>query len=134
MPLSRSEAEENGLKFSIEGEARPEAPDQEIWAADLTIDGHTERFAGKSEEDILAQANRVLLSRGRIEKDASESVGEAEPTRAQESDVADLEAFRAQRDETPEEVTKQLDQRGLDSGTEIVQEPGQKPHEADDAA
>lgn len=133
MGLSRSEAEKNGLKFSIEGEARPEAPDQEIWAADLTIDGHTERFAGKSEEDILAQANKVLVARGRASSKA-DPAGEAEPTVAQKSDVADLEAFRAQRDETPEEVEKQLEQRGLDPSTEIVQEPGQESHEADDAA
>lgn len=131
--LSRDKAEELGLKFSIEGEARPEAPDQDIWAADLTIDGHTERFAGKSEDDILVQAERVLVSRGRLSK-GQDDAGEAEPTVAQESDVADLEAFRAQRDETPEEVTKQLEQRGLDSGTEIVQEPGQEPHEPEDVA
>ena len=131
--LSRDQAAENGLKFSIEGEARPEAPDQEIWAADLTIDGHTERFAGKSEEDVLAQAERVLIARGRLSK-SQDDAGGGEPTVAQQTDEADLEAFRAQRDETPEEIEKQLEQRGLDSGTEIVQEPGQEPHEADDAA
>lgn len=131
--LSRDQAAENGLKFSIEGEARPEAPDQEIWAADLTIDGHTERFAGKSEEDILVQAERVLIARGRLSK-GQDDAGGGEPTVAQQTDEADLEAFRAQRDETPEEIEKQLEQRGLDSGTEIVQDPGQEPHEADDAA
>lgn len=131
--LSRDKAEELGLKFSIEGETRPEAPDQEIWAADLTIDGHTERFAGKSEEDILEQAQRVLVSRGRLSK-GQDDAGGGEPTVAQETDEADLAAFQAQRDETPEEIEKQLEQRGLDSDTEIVQEPGQEPHEADDAA
>lgn len=131
--LSRDQAAENGLKFSIEGECRPEAPDQEIWAADLTIDGHTEKFAGKSEEDVLAQAERVLIARGRLSK-GQDDAGGGEPTIAQETDEADLAAFQAQRDETPEEIEKQLEQRGLDSGTEIVQEPGQEPHEADDAA
>lgn len=129
--LSRDQAEELGLKFSIEGEARPEAPDQDIWAADLTIDGHTERLAGKSEEDVLAQAERIFVARGRLSKDA-DAAGGGEPTVAQKSDVADLEAFRAQRDETPEEIEKQLEQRGI-SGAEVVQEPG--PDEAaDDAA
>lgn len=131
--LSRDQAAENGLMFSIEGETRPEAPDQEIWAADLTLDGHTWKFAGKSEEDVLEQAERVLISGKRLEKDSADAGG-GTPTRAQQTDEADLEAFRAQRDETPEEITKQLEQRGLDSGTEIVQEPGQEPHEADDAA
>lgn len=130
--LSRDQAEENGLKFSIEGEARPEAPDQDIWAADLTIDGHTERFAGKSEEDILEQAERVLISRGRLSQDA-DAAGGGEPTVAQETDEADLKAFRAQRDETPEEIGKQLEQRGLEPGSvEVEQEPG--PDEAGDAA
>lgn len=126
--LSRDKAEELGLKFSIEGEKRPEAPDQEIWAADLTIDGHTERFAGKSEDDILAQAERVLLSRGRLQRDQDEAGG-GEPTRAQQTDEADLAEFRAQRDETAEEIEKQLEQRGI-SGVEVVQEPG--PDEAGD--
>lgn len=126
--LSREKAEELGLKFSIEGEARPEAPDQEIWAADLTIDGHTERFAGKSEEELLEQVERVLLSRGRLQK-SQDDAGGGEPTRAQETDEADLLEFRAQRDETAEEIEKQLEQRGI-SGVEVVQEPG--PDEAGD--
>lgn len=129
--LSRDKAEEFGLKFSIEGEARPEAPDQEIWAADLTIDGHTERFAGKSEDDLLAQAEKVLVSRGRISK-GSDNAGGGQPTVAQETDEADLLEFRAQRDETGEEISKQLEQRGI-SGAEVVQEPGPEDA-ADDAA
>ncbi len=111
MALSKSEAEKQGLKFSIEGEARPEAPDQDIFEADLTIDGHTEKFAGKSEEDVLAQAEKVLKARGRGDDDGDEA-GESEPATAQFSDVADLEAFRAQgqRDETDEELLKQYDE------------------------
>jgi hypothetical protein len=109
MALSREEAEQNGLKFYLEGEARPEDPDQEIYAADLTEGGHTVNFAGKSEEEILAQAERHLLSVGRLKKESS--VGEAEPTQAQESDVEALDAFLGQRDETSEELVKQVEER-----------------------
>ncbi len=112
MSLSKSKAGELGLKFSIEGEARPEAPDQKIWAADLTIDGHTEKFTGKSKEDVLAQAEKVLIARGKLSK-GSDSAGGGEPTQAQETDEADLAAFQAQRDETAEEIGKQLEERGL---------------------
>lgn len=112
MSLSKDKAGELGLMFSIKGDARPEDPDQEIWAADLTIDGHTERFTGKSEQDILEQAEKVLIARGRIKAKAPESA-EAEPAQAQESDVDDLEAFKGQRDETAEELAKEADEDGV---------------------
>ena len=109
MSLSKGKAAELGLKFNIEGETRPEAPDQEIWAADLTIDGHTEKFAGKSEEDVLAQAEAVLIARGKLGGKNDEAGGGMPHPAGQETDEADLEAFRGQRDETADELRKQAD-------------------------
>jgi hypothetical protein len=114
MALSRSEAEKHGLAFSVEGETRPESPDQEVYEADLTIDGHTERFAGKSEEDVLNSVEKVLIARGKLGP-KNDGVGEAKPTVAQQSDVEDLKAFLGQRDETYEELGKQEQERGIEA-------------------
>jgi hypothetical protein len=85
MPLSRSEAEKHGLQFSHEGDVYPSDPDQEVWAADVTIDGHTEHLQGKSEEDVLVQAEQLLKSRGAIQADEPEVV-ETEPLEGQKVD------------------------------------------------
>ena len=74
MSLSKSEAEKHGLKFYREDETSPADPDQPIYEADLTLDNHTVTFAGKSEEEVLAQAERFLLGRGRISRDEEEAV------------------------------------------------------------
>lgn len=78
MSLTRSQAEELGLQFSVEGERHPADPDQEVFAADLTIDGHTERLAGKSEADILGRAEALLRARGRLSTPA-QGGGNVEP-------------------------------------------------------
>lgn len=78
MSLSREQAEANGLRFSIDGEAHPADPDIEIYQADLTIDGHTERLAGKSEEDILAQVQVIFASRGKVLNEDADQDGDDE--------------------------------------------------------
>lgn len=62
--LDRDKAESLGLAFVHEGEAHSADPDIEVYTADLTVDGHTEHLQGKSEEDVLAQAERILAARG----------------------------------------------------------------------
>jgi hypothetical protein len=63
MALTREEAQEHGLLFVDEGVNHPSDPDQAIFTADATIEGHTVSFQGKSEEDILAQFESVLIAR-----------------------------------------------------------------------
>ena len=41
----------------------PDAPDVEVYLADLTVDGHTKHFQGKSEEQVLEEAEAYLASR-----------------------------------------------------------------------
>jgi hypothetical protein len=90
MSLSRERAEQEfGLAFIHEGVAHPADPDQVIFEADITLDGHTESLQGKSEEDILASAERLLLSRGKIERE--DPIVEAEPLPTQSADVGDPE-------------------------------------------
>lgn len=62
--LTREQAQDHGLSFSVEGETYPSDPDQSIFVADITFDGHTHTFQGKSEEDVMAQADVFLRSRG----------------------------------------------------------------------
>lgn len=71
MALSRAEAEANGLAFIEEGVRYRSDPDIEHFTADLTIDGHTEHFEGKSEEDVLLAAERVLNARGRFQTEGA---------------------------------------------------------------
>lgn len=95
MALSRAEAEQHGLAFNHEDDYRAaSSPDQPHFAADLTIDGHTEHIQGKSEEDVLAQAERLLLSRGAIQRD--DPVAESSPLPTQVEDLP------AQDAETPD--------------------------------
>lgn len=61
MSLSRDEAAKQGFAFSIEGEKRPSNPSVEIWEGNLTIDNHTERIQGSSEEAVLAEVEKRLI-------------------------------------------------------------------------
>lgn len=84
MALSREEFENFGGAFSAEDYRPGSDPDQPHFFADITVDGHTVTFQGKNEEDILTQAEQVLIATGRIERDeeeasADESV-ETQPT------------------------------------------------------
>jgi hypothetical protein len=72
MSLSREEAAEHGFGFGTEDRQSPADPDQPHYEAALTIDGHTLRFQGKSEEECLLQAERALTARGRIERKEDE--------------------------------------------------------------
>lgn len=77
MALSREEFENFGGAFSAEDYRPGSDPDQPHFFADITVDGHTVTFQGKNEEDILAQAEQVLISTGRIEReDEAESADE----------------------------------------------------------
>lgn len=88
MSLSREQAESNGLAFSIEGEAHPADPDQPIYVADLTIDGHTETIAGKSEEDVLAQVELLFAARGKVLNEDAEQDDDGEAV-SHDSDLHD---------------------------------------------
>lgn len=66
MSLSREKFEELGGAFTQEDYRSPVDADQPVFAADVTLDGHTEHLQGKSEEDVLAQAENLLHSRGKL--------------------------------------------------------------------
>lgn len=100
MALSRSEAEAHGVSFTHEGESYPSDPDQEVWAASATLDGHTEHIQGKSEQDVLDQAERLLIARKRIGR--KPEVAEAEPQPTQSADVASDEPDEQRRSSEPE--------------------------------
>lgn len=73
MALSREEFENFGGAFSAEDYRPGSDPDQPHFFADITVDGHTVTFQGKDEDAILAQAEQVLISTGRIERDEDDS-------------------------------------------------------------
>lgn len=60
MALSREEFEAAGGAFSVEDARYPSDPDQPYFEANLTYANRTATLAGKSEEEVLAQAERIL--------------------------------------------------------------------------
>lgn len=62
--LTKETAAPLGLAFVIEGEAHAADPDIPIYQAALTLNGHTVYFTGKSEDDVLDQAEQLLVSNG----------------------------------------------------------------------
>src|SRR4051812_1324778 len=93
MALSRSEAEKHGLAFVHEGEKFRSDPDQEVWSADITIDGHTEKIQGKSEDDVLFAATSLLGTRGKLGKTPVKS------TSLKATDDSDLHTRRNDNDD-----------------------------------
>jgi hypothetical protein len=70
MALSRSQAEKHGVVFTHEDVRHGSDPDIPFYGADVTLDGHTSHIQSNSEEQVLAQAERLLKTRGVLKGEA----------------------------------------------------------------
>lgn len=100
MALSREEFENFGGAFSAEDYRPGSDPDQPHYFADITVDGHTVTLQGKNEEDILAQAEQVLVASGRIEhEDEAESADDKVDTQPTVEEVLASHPSRQEDDD-----------------------------------
>lgn len=103
MSLNREEFENHGGAFSAEDFRPGSDPDQPHFFADLTVDGHTVTFQGKSVDDVLAQAEQVLRERGRLEEDDEPEVASLEQGENQPSASGILASHPQAEGDDPEE-------------------------------
>jgi hypothetical protein len=94
MSLTRNKAEDFGFQFDrIDDSESAADPDIPHVSGDITRDGHTTSFQGRSEEHVLEQLESYLRGRGELDSD-----GERRPalgnftgreSRTSDSDVHD---------------------------------------------
>ena len=69
MALTEKQAAKHGFAFAIEGLRAPSNPNTELYEGNLTIDNHTERFQGKSKDEVLKAVEQRLRSAGKLRED-----------------------------------------------------------------